>query len=300
MYTRFALLIGLLLASSMATALDEPEKVSFPSLDQQNGQTVQLDALWFRASSNVATTVTTATTATVIALHGCGGLYSTRKGHEQELNARHNNMARLLQENGYNVLMPDSFRPRGVNSICSSTYKSRDISTNNRRLDVQAALQWLGRQTTVDTKNIALLGWSNGGSTTLNALNTANKAAGKDDIYPRAAVAFYPGCQGYLKARPAYRLASPLLILIGAEDDWTPAAPCVSFEKMLAPSPVKVRVFADSYHDFDAPDLPLRKRMDVPNGVHPGQGVTTGSNPEAKELAYKEMLLFLKQQLNAK
>ncbi|MES2039418.1 MAG: dienelactone hydrolase family protein [Pseudomonadota bacterium] len=271
--------------------MDAPEKISFPSLDLQNGHAVQLDAFWFRAGGNAATA------PTVIALHGCGGLYSTRKGHELELNARHNNMARLLQENGYHVLMPDSFRPRGVNSICSSAYKNRDLSTNNRRLDVQAALQWLSRQTTVDAKNIALLGWSNGGSTTLNSLNTAHKAAGKDDLYPKAAVAFYPGCQGYLKARPAYRLASPLLILIGAEDDWTPAAPCVSFETMLAPSPVKVSVFADSYHDFDAPDLPVRKRMDVPNGVHPGQGVTTGSNPAAKELAYKEMLLFFKQHL---
>lgn len=291
MYPRVVLLIGLLLTYSMTMAVDAPEKVSFPSLDLQNGQAVQLDAFWFRAGGNVATA------PTVIALHGCGGLYSTRKGHEQELNARHHNMARLLQENGYHVLMPDSFRPRGVNSICSSAYKNRDISTNNRRLDVQAALQWLGRQATVDAKNIALLGWSNGGSTTLNALNTAHKAAGKDDLYPKAAVAFYPGCQAYLKARPTYRLASPLLILIGAEDDWTPAAPCVSFEKMLVPSPVKVSVFADSYHDFDAPDLPVRKRMDVPNGVHPGQGVTTGSNPAAKELAYKDMLLFLQQQL---
>ena len=116
-------------------------------------------------------------------------------------------------------------------------------------------------------------------------------------------MAFYPGCQGYLKARPAYRLASPLLILIGAEDDWTPAAPCLSLEKMLSSTtksiPIKVSVFADSYHDFDAPDLPIRKRMDVPNGVHPGQGVTTGSNPEARELAYKEMLQFLQQQLHA-
>ncbi len=292
MSPRYALLISLL-ACSMAMAGEAPEKISFPSLDIQNGQPVQLDAFWFRASGN------TANAPAIIALHGCGGLYSTRKGHEQELNARHHNMARLLQENGYHVLMPDSFRPRGTNSICSSTYKNRDISTNNRRLDVQAALQWLGRQTNVDAKNIGLLGWSNGGSTTLNALNTAHKAAGKDDLYPKAAVAFYPGCQGYLKARPAYRLSSPLLILIGAEDDWTPAAPCVRFGQMLDPSPVKVSVFADSYHDFDAPDLPVRKRMDVPNGVHPGQGVTTGSNPAAKELAYKEMLLFLQQQLRA-
>ena len=48
---------------------------------------------------------------------------------------------------------------------------------------------------------------------------------------------------------------------------------------------------------FDAPDLPIKLHKEIPNGVHPGAGVTTGSNPEAKEMAYKEMLEFLERHL---
>ncbi|MCH8618939.1 dienelactone hydrolase family protein [Undibacterium sp. TS12] len=266
-----------------ASLANEPaEKVQFTSLDMQNGAPIMLDALWLKAKNPAR--------GSIIALHGCGGLYSTRKGHEQELNARHENMAQLLQDNGYNVLMPDSFRPRGVNSICTTNYKTRDITTDNRRLDVQAAIQWLIRQT--GTQNIGLLGWSNGGSTTLSALNTAHTTTIPNAIYPRAAVVFYPGCQPSLRARPAYQLSTPLLILTGADDDWTPAQPCIDLEKKLEPGAMKLTVFANSYHDFDAPNLPVKKRLDVPNGVHPGSGVTTGSNPEAKEIAYREMLDF--------
>ena len=287
-----SILICALVLSQPVMANEAPEQVEFASLDQIDGKPVMLKALWFKARQTPA--------ATIIALHGCGGLYSTRKGHEQDLNARHENMARLLQDNGYNVLMPDSFRPRGVNSICTSNYKTRDITTNNRRLDVHGALQWLQQQPVADANNLGLLGWSNGGSTTLNSLNAAHVSASKDTPYPKAAVAFYPGCQPSLKARPAYQLAAPLLILTGADDDWTPAAPCVSLEKQLANPAFKLHVFADSYHDFDAPNLPVKKRMDVPNGVHPGAGVTTGSNPVAKEIAYKEMLNFFAQQLGKK
>lgn len=48
---------------------------------------------------------------------------------------------------------------------------------------------------------------------------------------------------------------------------------------------------------IDAPGLPVRTRRDVPNGAHPGAGVTTGGNPEAREAAYREMLEFLEKTL---
>jgi len=38
-------------------------------------------------------------------------------------------------------------------------------------------------------------------------------------------------------------------------------------------------------------------RKDVPNGVRPGEGVTVGSNPAARKMAYAEMLEFLRQRV---
>jgi dienelactone hydrolase len=281
-------LIGIIFITAIVSAhAADSTAIHFASLDKKDGVPVELTAWWFKAAGP-------GKRATIIAMHGCGGLYSTKKGHQSEFNARHKNMVQLLQSSGYNVLFVDSFTARGVRSICTSKYGARDITTDNRRLDVQGALLWVAAQPEVNPARIALLGWSNGGSTVLNSID---KQFQNDTVpHPKAAVAFYPGCARYAK-RKNYAIDMPLLILIGEKDDWTPAEACVEFGKKLKPASVKVNVYADSYHDFDAPDLPIKVRKDVPNGVHPGAGVTTGSNPAAKEAAYKEMLEFLQQKL---
>ena len=46
---------------------------------------------------------------------------------------------------------------------------------------------------------------------------------------------------------------------------------------------VKVEVFPGSYHGFDHPSTRVRVRTDVPNGVKRGEGVTVGSNPQARQ-----------------
>ncbi|MFM8901056.1 MAG: hypothetical protein ACKOF9_14070, partial [Burkholderiales bacterium] len=66
-------------------------------------------------------------------------------------------------------------------------------------------------------------------------------------------------------------------------DDWTPPQPCVALAQRGGS---EVRVFDDSYHDFDNPLPGVRVRADVPNGVRPGQGVHVGQNPAARDEAY--------------
>ena len=282
------LLFGL--ATNWLHAQDFPKTVQFPSQDTENNEPIILSGIWLKSAL-------TGKQPTVIAFHGCGGMYSTKKDHLTELNARHQNMATLLHAAGYHVLFVDSFNPRGTRSICSTKYAQRDITTEKRRLDVQGALAWVAHQTEADPYNIALLGWSNGGSSTLNSLNATHKNASTGTLFPKAAVAFYPGCTPYLRAGKAYTLKTPLLVLIGGSDDWTPAAPCVEWANKLKSAPITVRVYPDSYHDFDAPDLAIKLHKEIPNGIHPGEGVTTGSNPVAKEAAYKEMLEFFEHQL---
>jgi len=56
----------------------------------------------------------------------------------------------------------------------------------------------------------------------------------------------------------------------------------------------EVNLYPDSYHDFDNPTGQVRLRTDVPNGVHPGQGVHVGPNPVAREQAYARLRELLR------
>jgi dienelactone hydrolase len=285
-------MILLTAAAPLAAEVPGAARVEFDSLDRNAGKPVRLFGWFFTAEGS-------AKAPAVVALHGCGGLY----GGNKDFNSRHRQMAELLQRQGYHVLFPDSFTARGVASICTAKIGSRDINVANRRRDVLGALAWLTARREVDAGRIALLGWSHGGSTVLSANNRQNKEVAAHGVRPRAAVAFYPGCSPYVNASGGYRPNAPLLVLIGEKDDWTPAKPCVELHgKVHAQYPgdtFELRLYPDSYHDFDAPNVPLRVRKDVPNGVNPGKGVTVGSNSVAREKAYAEVVEFLRGRIGA-
>src|SRR5207249_9393854 len=101
-----------------------------------------------------------------------------------------------LHRAGYHVLLPDSFTPRGMPSICTVKNNERTITVEMRRADVVAAVHWLARQPDVDPKRIVLLGWSHGAMTSLNAINSARTGFA---ALLAGAVVFYPGCSALLK-----------------------------------------------------------------------------------------------------
>ncbi len=115
-----------------------------------------------------------------------------------------------------------------------------------------------------------------------------------------AAIAFYPGCTAHARAAESFHPYAPLLILIGAADDWTSAAPCESLTAAVAArgEPMHIVVYPETYHDFDNPGITHRSlRKDVPNGVHPGLGVTVAPNAQAREDAKQRVLAFLAENL---
>jgi dienelactone hydrolase len=152
---------------------------------------------------------------------------------------------------------------------------------------------------------IALLGWSHGGSTLLATFNARQRAvaAWKDrngaPPYFRAGVAFYPGCIESLRARDGYASAAPLALFVGGADDWTAPQPCVDLAGRLAAAgaPVAITVYPGVYHGFDGPAAQGRLRLDVPNGVNPGQGVTVAPDPAAREDAYARLKAFLRAEI---
>jgi len=233
----------------------------------------------------------------IVALHGCGGLYR-RDG--MTLEARYTDYAARFAAAGYHLLLPDSFGSRGSGPICTVRNGERTIKVETRRADAIAAVRWLAQQPEVDARRIVILGWSHGAMTTLVAINSARADAARPDAAtPLAgAVAFYPGCRALL--RETFTLDTPLLMLLGEKDDWTPPARCVQLaERTRERQPaaeLTVRVYPDSYHGFDG-KAPLRFRRDVPNGTDP-EGVHAGGNPVARAEALRELDLFLQRILN--
>jgi dienelactone hydrolase len=151
-----------------------------------------------------------------ITLHGCEALSA-----RNELNARERAMAELLRERGYHVLLP---------APCS--------------VNIHGAVDWLAARPDVDRARIVVLGWSHGGSTLLAALQ---HRIGPMPLQARAAVAFSPDCSLYGRTQGSYLPVAPLLILLDALEEGTPAAPCLELANWTPK--VAVRVLPESRHD---------------------------------------------------
>ncbi len=275
-----------------------PQRVSFYSMDHDKPTLIQ--GLYFKPENTGSRRL-----PAVIAMHGCGGMYSSAKSKKESLSVRHQLMADLLVAEGYAVLFPDSFRSRGTEEICTIENKQRIITQKQRRLDAQGALAWLQSRNDILPDKIAILGWSHGASAVLATINARQPAVETWNFrtpptpYFRAGVAFYPGCRDSLNSNTGYSLAAPLTFFIGGSDDWTAPEPCIELAKNLkaAGENVTITVYPDAQHGFDGPSSQPRKRLEVPNGVNPGRGVTTASNPAARADAYSKLKIFLRKHL---
>lgn len=172
----------------------------------------------------------------VIGLHGCAGMHDTTKQR----------LVDQLVGWGYVVLLVDSYATRGIDHACTSNAFATFVK---RRPDAYGAVVFLARQTYVDPQRIAAVGFSAGAWVTLFAAetNSFELFVPASNLRLRAAVAFNPPCQA-AGARPGI----PTLILVGALDDWTPAADCSSKIASWGNDgpPVELVVYPGAYHGF--------------------------------------------------
>ena len=112
--------------------------------------------------------------------------------------------ARELVDNGYAIVMPDSFSPRGhAGGVSVNSSPSRnDVAPARRAPDAYAALAYLRTLPYVDGSQIGIVGGSHGGSTTLASI--VAPAREKEPLAQEkrtgfsAAVDLYPSCASRL------------------------------------------------------------------------------------------------------
>ncbi|MBM3646187.1 MAG: dienelactone hydrolase [Alphaproteobacteria bacterium] len=199
--------------------------------------------------------------AAIVFMHGCGGLFARATG---EIVARETAWRRSLVERGFAVLMVDGFGPRNTTEICSPASFKPGLYAR-RPGDAYAALLFLRSRPDISHDRIGLMGWSNGGGAVLMAV--AERSSGRPANFTgpdfRAAVAFYPGSCSPQRLGPDWTTEIPLLILVGEDDVWTPAAPCQEQAEQAAHlgAPVVFHAYPGAHHDFDWPGL---KRRELP------------------------------------
>lgn len=217
----------------------------------------------------------------VVSLHGCGGLFNER----QALHRREIDWADRFVSAGYAVLLVDSFNPRGFRELCTLKSSDRRIRPAGRALDVAAAMNWVAFQPTLDKDRIAIVGWSNGGSTVLSSVDRRLQI---DGVEFKTAIAFYPGCRLPAESE-AWAPRVPLTILMGAADDWTQPGPC----RALAAKHSSIRYieYPGAVHGFDAPDTPRRTRK----GLGLVGEAQIGTDPAARAASIAEVERILKE-----
>lgn len=192
---------------------------------------------------------------TVIVFHDCGGVDDHVKM-----------WSRKLVSWGYVAIAPDSFGSRNKGNLC------KEVSTVNAFERVQDAIntaKYLATLPYVQKNNIGALGFSHGGWSIMKGVQ---QVARWSEYGIKGAVAIYPYCTS-----PADRdVAIPLLILIGENDDWTPAESCRDVVRGAQnPRLIDLVVYPNTYHSFDR-DKPTREI----------QGMGGGSRTSTRKLEY--------------
>jgi len=176
----------------------------------------------------------------VVLIHGSGGISGYVDDWAQELNAM-----------GVAVYIVDSFTARGL-------YKVNNDQSQLGRLamivDVYRALERLAQDKRIDSKRIALMGFSRGGQVTLYAgLKRFYHLHGPRSGHEFAAyLAFYPACNTHYKDDD--NIANkPVRVFHGSADNYNPVAPCRDYVERLKNKgkDIELREFSGAHHVFD-------------------------------------------------
>jgi dienelactone hydrolase len=226
----------------------------------------------------------------VVQLHGCAGI-----------EAQSLRWARWLADHGYVALVVDSFGPRQAKADCRSG--PGDPPVTARLDDAFGALRYLQSRPDVRGDRVAAIGWSQGGVYAMAVINgpSLERARRRGVVLPAvgfaAGVGVYPGGCFSLVHEQVVR---PLLVLIGADDDWTPAAKCREMVEAMRSrgADATIVIYPGAYHYFDVEGQPHEVLAQVENENRPGGfGATVSYQAEAAADARCRIEQFLARHL---
>ena len=229
----------------------------------------------------------------VILLHGCTGLDLDGYALPWKGLADH---ARFLNKNNFISLIIDSHGSRGITTraswVDSCVYGKGYLE---RTADVDGAIKFLEKLKYVDRSKIILLGQSQCAMVVVNAL----RSDGGSQIRTVAAgIAYYPHCK-YLTDMLAMQrfknyFYSPILIIMGSQDNITPVRYCRKLIEVMNNNPNSSEIipvlleYKGAQHSFD---LPLWFSSDTPIG-------TVASDRKATTDSRERYLVFIRKLFN--
>ena len=153
----------------------------------------------------------------------------------------------MYQEMGIATFELNSFKSRGIKSTVGS---QTEVTIAAMILDAYKALEILSNHPRIDKNKISITGWSLGGGVTLFSAWLPLKNAINKNLSFASHLAFYPPC--FIDPESIEFSQSPIHILIGELDNWTPSQPCYELvEKLKNNANIDITIYEDSHHSFD-------------------------------------------------
>ena len=238
----------------------------------------------------------------------------------------HYDYLKMYREMGIATFELNSFKSRGISSTVGSQVS---VTTAMMILDSYRAFEILSKHPQINADKVAITGWSLGGAVTLFSSWIPLKNAINKELKFAAHLAFYPPC--FVSPEILDFTDSPIYILIGEVDNWTPAAACEELvpEMQKEGFDIGLTVYKNSHHSFDREgqiefiesgysftDCRLKMRGDgailmnflsipmttpflqkIGLAFCTERGVRYGGNPETKEKAFQFAREFMNRNL---
>jgi dienelactone hydrolase len=205
----------------------------------------------------VARPETSARVPVVLMMHGCGGPRPFT-----------NEVARVAVEAGAAAVQIDSFAPRRIGraAAIATVCTGARLHGRERAGDLYAAVAWARAQSWADPERIAVIGWSHGGWTIMDALSLRTGremehftgltdlseeplqgVAGALIVYPYAGIGTYVGSRDWRMPVPS--------VAIVAERDYIVGSTRATLERQRARgAPIDIHFFENATHAFEDED----------------------------------------------
>ena len=172
----------------------------------------------------------------------------------------HYEYLKMYREMGIATFELNSFNSRNIKSTVGSQV---EVTTASMILDSYRAFEKLSNHPMINKEKISITGWSLGGGVTLFSAWLPVRNAINKDLKFKSHLAYYPPC--FVEPKNLNFSDSPIHILIGELDNWTPAEPCKNLVNELKKNTnIDITVYENSHHSFDK-DSPVVRNENAYN-----------------------------------